>query len=98
MIGIYGPQHAITLSLVGLRHSTGPHKISKPTWHLNHVCMALACIVDNIYTMLLAGQTETFRRQRDPVGHPLERMRERERFITSFPAISGLIRCVEDPF
>ena len=24
--------------------------------------------------------------------------RERERFITSFPAISGLIRCVEDPF
>ena len=26
------------------------------------------------------------------------RERERERFITSFPAISGLIRCVEDPF
>ena len=24
--------------------------------------------------------------------------RERERFITSFPAISGLIRCVDDPF
>ena len=24
--------------------------------------------------------------------------RERESFITSFPAISGLIRCVEDPF
>ena len=23
---------------------------------------------------------------------------ERERFITSFSAISGLIRCVEDPF
>ena len=25
-------------------------------------------------------------------------VREREIFITSFPAISGLIRCVEDPF